>query len=80
MENYKDVITTICGYLVAATVAVAAADKMWPNYIPQWIVVVAFIIGGTAAYKGFQQIGKNPDGSKKTLEQATTINNIGKQP
>ncbi len=51
MQNYKDVVSTICGYLVALTVAVATADKVWP-----WLAQMGQGRGGFYSYEGLENL------------------------
>ena len=78
MNNYKDIASSICGLLVVLATTITAAAQIWPADIPKWVMITSFIIGGTAGGYALKLVGKNPDGSRKTPEQAATINNIGK--
>jgi uncharacterized membrane protein len=74
MQNYKDIVTSICGVIAALSVATAGADKAWPNYLPIWLVIAMYILGAGAVYYAANLIGKNPDGSTKTETQVTIQN------
>lgn len=74
MPNLKDTVTTICGIIVAMATATGAAAEMWPDTIPKWILIIAFIAGGTAGGYALKLIGKNPNGTPKTPEQVAVQN------
>lgn len=80
MQNYKDTASSICGLVAALSVATAGADKIWPNYLPTWLVITWYILGAGAVYYAANLIGKNADGSTKTETQVANQNAEAKTP
>lgn len=76
MNNLKDTVTTICGILFAVCGAVIGIQTQVS--LPAWLITAAVVIGAVCAAVTMYLTGKNPDGSKKTPDQAAAINNLAK--
>ena len=65
MNNIKDIVTTIAGWVIAIGGAILAAAIAGTLVVPEVVVgVLTFIVGLATAILGILQ-GRNPDGSKK---------------
>ena len=65
MNNIKDSVTTIAGWIIAIGGAVLAAAIAGTLTVPEVVVgALTFIVGLATAILGILQ-GRNPDGSKK---------------
>jgi uncharacterized membrane protein YfcA len=76
MNNLKDTITTVCGILFAVCGAIIGIQTQVA--LPEWIITVAVVVGAISAAVTMYLTGKNPDGTKKTPEQAAAINDLTK--
>ncbi len=65
MNNIKDTVTTLCGWVIALGGAVLVAALNGTLVVPEAVVgALTFIVGLATAILGILQ-GRNPDGSKK---------------
>ncbi len=65
MNNIKDTVTTICGWIIALGGAVLAAAIAGTLTVPEAVVgALTFIVGLATAILGMFS-GRNADGSKK---------------
>ncbi len=65
MNNIKDTVTTICGWVIALGGAVLAAAVSGALVVSEPVIgALTFIVGLATAILGILQ-GRNPDGSKK---------------
>lgn len=78
MKNFKDTATTILGIIFAICTALVTLSVSMPTIFPTWVnTACGVLIAISGALLGYLT-GKNPDGSKKTPEQAEQINNMAK--
>jgi hypothetical protein len=73
--NYKDIISTICGIIIA--ICGAGTGLIWQLGVtlPSWVTPVAIALAGIAVIVlGFLQ-GKNPNLTSKTPRQVDNLNN-----
>ena len=72
MNNLKDILSTICGVIIA--ICGAGSGLIWQLGVtlPKWVSILAIALAGVAVIVLGLLQGKNPDGSTKTPEQ---INN-----
>ncbi len=71
MKNWKDIISTICGIIIA--ICGAGSGLIWGLGItfPSWVTPVALFLAGLAGLVLGLLQGKNADGSTKTVKQLT---------
>jgi len=75
MRNWKDIISTICGIIIA--ICGAGTGLIWQLGVtlPSWVTPVALALAGLAfIILGYLQ-GKNADGSTKTPAQIAAQKN-----
>jgi hypothetical protein len=73
MNNLKDVITTICGFILlfcGSTGVIWTLGVVLPNWVKVVATLLATVAGALIAY--FQ--GKNPNGTTKTAVQVDKLN------
>ena len=78
MNNLKDILSTICGVIIA--ICGAGTGLIWQLGItlPHWISVVAIALAGVAVIVLGLLQGKNPNGSTKTPTQVNELNTQAK--
>ena len=72
MNNLKDILSTICGVIIAICGAGSGLIWLLGVTLPTWVSILAIALAGVAVIVLGLLQGKNPDGSTKTPEQ---INN-----
>jgi hypothetical protein len=72
MENFKDMATTICGlvFIVCTSLLGVQTQVVLPKWVLTACIVGIAISGGLTMWL----TGKNPDGSKKSIEQVVGQN------
>ena len=72
MENLKDTVSTICGVLFVICGAILGVQT--EVAMPKWIITTAVVVSAISAAITMYMTGKNPNGTKKTIEQVTKQN------
>ncbi len=67
MSNIKDIVTTVCGWIIVVGGAVLASVLSGELTLPETVVgILTFIVGLATAIIGMFS-GRNGDGSKKQV-------------
>ena len=75
MSNYKDLLSTICGIVIA--ICGAGTGLIWQLGVtlPGWVSPTAIALAGIAAIILGLVTGKNPNLTTKTPRQVDNLNN-----
>jgi hypothetical protein len=76
MENLKDTATTACGLIFVICTALLGVQTQ--VVLPKWVLTACIIGIAISGAITMWLTGKNPDGSKKSIEQVENQNSQAK--
>lgn len=75
MKNLKDIVTNICGLIIAVSGGLITIPLLYPQIVlPQWVFTASVIASVVALAVNSWAQGKNPNLTNKTQEQVDKAN------